>query len=66
MQLLTVKNAAAAIQAKEHTVYNAIHAGDLAWVDIAPSGAPRKRIRIKDTDLEAWVEARTSKPQDAA
>lgn len=67
MQLLTVKNAAAAIQAKEHTVYNAIKAGDLPWVDISPVGADRPRIRIRDTDLEAWVESRMStKPKDAA
>lgn len=57
----TVKSGAAHVRASERTIRNAIEAGEL------PSSRIGKRdIRIKETDLDAWLEARPYEPRSAS
>jgi predicted DNA-binding transcriptional regulator AlpA len=62
-RLLTVGETADILGVTPTTVYRAIAAGEIAWVDIAiASGArrPRPRIRITSAAIEEFLARRTS------
>jgi len=58
-QMLTVVEVAAALGVDKQTVYRAIWAGELTWVNLASPGARRARIRVRKSAVEAYLAART-------
>lgn len=53
-QLLTVEAAAERMSIDKMTVYRAIWAGDLGWVNLGQPGK-RPRIRLRECDLDAFL-----------
>lgn len=55
---LTVVEVAAVWHCDRPTVYRAIYAGELPWVDLRGSGASRARIRIRRSAAHQYMAAR--------
>lgn len=55
---LSIPAAAAALDTSPKTVYRLIHAGDLASVDIAPTGSKRPKTRVPAEAIAAFLAAR--------
>lgn len=66
MQVLTIPEVGQRLGMSRNTVYRLINSGDLRVVDVgAPKrkGEPHKpRMRIREDDLDAFIEARTVAP----
>ncbi|MEV4197066.1 helix-turn-helix domain-containing protein [Micromonospora globbae] len=60
-RLLTVKQVAALWVVDKQTVYRAIWAGDLPYVDLAPPGAKKARLRIRESAAEQYIESRETR-----
>ncbi|RKN45232.1 helix-turn-helix domain-containing protein [Micromonospora endolithica] len=56
--LLTVLEVADLWRVDKQTVYRAIWAGDLPFVDMAKPGARKARIRVRQSAAEAYVAKR--------
>ncbi|MFE7870018.1 helix-turn-helix domain-containing protein [Micromonospora humida] len=59
-RLLTVREVADLWGVDKQTVYRAIWAGDLRWVDLAAPGAKKARIRIRQSAAEQFIASRES------
>lgn len=59
-RLLKVTELAALWGVDKQTVYRAIWAKDLAFVDLAPPGAKKARIRVRQSAAEKYIESRES------
>ena len=59
IKLLTIPETADKLGVSVRTVHKLIRVGDLRTVDIAVSGDKRSRARVREDDLEAFIEART-------
>ena len=57
IQLLTVEDAAKRLSLDKMTVYRAVWAGEIAWVNLGQAGK-RARVRISEAALDAYVAAR--------
>lgn len=57
-QLLTITDAAARLSCSRGHVYNLIAAGQLAVVEIKALGT-RPKSRVREADLEAYIELHT-------
>lgn len=57
IRMYSVDTAAELMGVDRMTVYRHIWSGELAWVNVAPTGK-RTRIRIRNIDLRAWVAKR--------
>jgi excisionase family DNA binding protein len=57
--LLTIGETAAELRVSPDTVYRLISAGDLAAVDVAPSGSRRPKTRVERSDLAVYIKSRT-------
>jgi hypothetical protein len=55
---LTVVDVAALWHCDKETVYRAIYAAELAWIDLRGKGASRARIRIRRSAAHAYMAAR--------
>jgi excisionase family DNA binding protein len=55
---LTVVEAAARLRVNRQTLYRIIWAGEIAWINVAKPGAQRARIRIRESAIEAFLNAR--------
>lgn len=55
-QLLSVREVAGRLGVCENTVYGLIARGDLPTVDLQLG---RAKTRVRETDLEKWIERRT-------
>lgn len=58
-QLLTIPETAEHLGIAINTVYKMIAAGDLRAVDMAVPGARTSKTRIRQDDLDAFIDART-------
>lgn len=63
IQLLTIPQAAERLEIATNTVYRLIASGDLRAVDLAVSGTRKSKTRVRDDDLEAFIEGRTREAQ---
>lgn len=61
--ILTVKDAAARASVAPTTIYEAVNSGALRAS--RPGGKARTRIRIRERDFEAWLNAPVSRPEPA-
>jgi excisionase family DNA binding protein len=59
IQLLTISQAAERLGISMNTVYKMISVGDLRAVDMAVPGARSSKTRVRQDDLDAFIEART-------
>ena len=59
VQLLTPDQAAGRLGCSRDTVERLIAAGQLRWVDIRSPQATRPRVRVRESDLAAFIDART-------
>lgn len=59
-QLLTVIQVAALWGVDKQTVYRAIWAGELGFVDLARPGAKKARLRVRQSGAEKYIESRES------
>lgn len=59
--VLTISEVAKQLSCSTRHIYRLIDAGDLAAVDIAPSGSVRKRVRIKQSEVNDYLERSTSR-----
>ncbi|MCT2281796.1 helix-turn-helix domain-containing protein [Micromonospora chalcea] len=57
-QLLTVVEVAALWGVDKQTVYRAIWAGELPFIDLAKPGAKKARIRVRESAAEQYIESR--------
>ena len=62
LSLLTPRETAAALGCSVNSVYRLIAQGELRTVDIAPAKSQRPKTRIRWSDLEAFINARTQGP----
>lgn len=58
-QLLTIPQAAERLVIGTSTVYKMIACGDLRAVDMTVPGARSSKTRVREDDLDAFIEART-------
>lgn len=58
IRYLTTQQVAEELSVSSNTVRRWIETQDLKWHDVGVAGRPR--IRISETDLKAWLEARKS------
>ena len=58
-QLLTIPQAAERLGIATNTVYKMIASGDLRAVDMSVPGARTSKTRVRDDDLDAFIEGRT-------
>jgi excisionase family DNA binding protein len=58
VQLLTIPQTSARLNASDNHVYRLISAGELRAVDIAQPGSPSK-TRVRSDDLAAYIEQKT-------
>lgn len=57
-RLLKVTEVAALWGVDKQTVYRAVWAGDLSFVDLSAPGAKRARIRVRQSAAEKYTESR--------
>ena len=62
-QLLTIPQAADRLEIAPNTVYRLIASGDLRAVDMAVSGTRKSKTRVREDDLDAFIEGRTREAQ---
>jgi excisionase family DNA binding protein len=62
-QLLTIPETAKKLGLAMTTVYKMIAEGDLRAVDVAVRGAKKSKTRVREDDLEAFIEGRTREVQ---
>jgi excisionase family DNA binding protein len=62
LTLFTPREAAQMLSCSVNGVYRLIAQHELKTVDIAPAGSARSKTRIRRTDLEAFINARTQGP----
>lgn len=65
-RLLTVKEVAALWGVDKQTVYRAIWAQELPYVDLAAPGAKKARIRIRESAAEQYIASRETQPRGNA
>lgn len=58
-QLLSIPAAAARLSCSENHVYRLIAAGQLRSVEIKPTTSKRSKTRIREEDLQAFIDAAT-------
>lgn len=58
-KLLTIPEAAEELRLAANTVYKLIATGDLRAVDMAVAGARKSKTRVRQDDLDAFIEARS-------
>lgn len=58
-KLLTIPETAEELGISPNTVYKMIRCGDLRAVDMAVPGAKAPKTRVRQEDLEAFIDART-------
>lgn len=56
--MLTVLDVAERLRTHKQTVYRLIYDGELKWTDLAKAGAKRRRIRVSETALMAYLSRR--------
>lgn len=56
--LLTVLEAADELRINKQTVYRLVWTGELGWTDVSSKGAKRRRIRISQKALSAYLSRR--------
>ncbi|MFI1195482.1 helix-turn-helix domain-containing protein [Micromonospora sp. NPDC020750] len=66
VRLLKVSEVADLWGVDKQTVYRAIWAGDLAFVDLAATGAKKARIRVRESAAEKYVESREQQAKGKA
>lgn len=59
VQLLSITNAAARLDCSRGHIYSLIASGQLRAVEIKPTGSTRSKTRIREEDLDAFIEAHT-------
>jgi predicted site-specific integrase-resolvase len=59
-RLLTVLEFAALIGVDKQTVYRRLWAKEVGFIDIAPPGAKKARIRIRESAAEKYLQSRES------
>lgn len=62
-KLLTIPETADELGIAATTVYRMIACGDLRAVDMAVPGAKKSKTRVREDDLEAFIEGRTREAQ---
>lgn len=56
--MLTVLDVADRLRTHKQTVYRLIYDGELKWTDLAKKGAKRRRIRVSESALSAYLSGR--------
>lgn len=65
-KLLTIPETADELGISPNTVYKMIASGDLRAVDMAVPGARTSKTRIRQDDLDAFIDARTRQVERAS
>ncbi|MEU4781075.1 helix-turn-helix domain-containing protein [Micromonospora sp. NPDC023633] len=66
IRLLTVVEVAELWGVDKQTVYRAIWAGELAFVDLAAPGAKKARIRVRESVADEYIKSREIQPRGKA
>ena len=66
VRLRTIRQAGERLECSSMHIYRLIASGALSAVDIAQPGAQRPKTRIREDDLDAYVESRTRRAGTAS
>ncbi len=61
VQLLTPAETGGRLRCSDDSVYRLVALGELPAVDIAPPGSKRSKTRIREDDLQRYIDKQTRK-----